>query len=120
MTYTDYAQELNSFSYSITSENCEELLNSKIKERISISRLYYALYHHYMEKYPALASSSSPGKHETLKQMLNKESNTNASRLFGKLKALREWADYRPMSTPPFPLHLTNLHHQVNRTIQSR
>jgi len=110
-----YAQELNSFAFNFN-KTAIDYISIETKERVVISKLYYALLHHYFMKYPYISTSTGGQKHETILRILEKENNREY-RLFSTLKRLREWADYYPLNNPPFSLNLANLFHQVNRLV---
>jgi len=110
-----YAQELNSFAFNFNRTDID-YISIETKERVVISKLYYALLHYYFMKYPNIVTSTGGQKHETILRILQKE-NDMEYRLFSKLKRLREWADYYPLNNTPFPLNIANLLHQVNRLL---
>ena len=117
MEFETYSKELNTFSFLLFNEKSELFeMNEDVKERIILSRLYYALLHHFFEQHQNIALSTASGKHETVLRIVKKEHNLHFS-LFLSLKKLREWADYHPHEVAPFPLNLSRLLHQVNRVI---
>jgi len=119
MNHIEYAKELNSFSYNCYNEELEFITN-ETKDRILLGRLYYALVHFYFSKYPVLAASYAPSKHETLLQIIMKERSESEARVFKTLKKLREWADYHPLNQEPFSLNMKRLFHQVNKIINAK
>lgn len=112
-----YAEELNRFSFEFYKEE-KGLFNidDEVKQRIVLSRLYYALLHHFFQRHQDLATSSAAGKHETMLRIVQREHSAHFS-LFNELKKLREWADYKPTENAPFSLNIGRLLHNTNRVI---
>lgn len=106
MNHTDYAIELNDFSYKIEAIDLTPLgVSEETIKRVRVSKLYYALFHRVLEELPDLQKSTAPGKHEQIVQRLEKHSgNLHTEKVlkhFKDLKMMREWADYQPsLSTP--------------------
>ena len=117
MDHQQYAEALNHFSFQFFKAD-KDLFNTEeeVKQRIILSRLYYALMHHFFQKHPKLANSTAAGKHETLLRIIQNEHREYFS-LFIELKKLREWADYKPAEKLPFPINLGRLLHNANRII---
>ena len=120
MDFQEYAEELNHFSFRFHNEDKKLFeIDIEVKERIILSRLYYALLHHFFQQHKALANSTASGKHETMLRMVQKE-HSHHFPLFMELKKLREWADYRPMENMPFPVNVGRLLHNANRVIHAK
>lgn len=117
MSFDDYSKDLNSFSYWYENKDGNVFtITNEAQQRIVLSRLYYAVLHHFFERYPNIATSKQPGKHETMARIISDNHQTNYP-LFNKLKRLREWADYRPHENAPFPINLKALLYQVRSQI---
>jgi len=112
-----YAKELNKFSFLFNKEDKEIFeIDDEVKLRIVLSRLYYAVLHHFFQQHQELSNSSASGKHETMLRIVERE-HSGHSILFKELKKLREWADYRPLENVPFPINIGRLLHNANRII---
>jgi len=118
MSHLDYAKQLNSFSYNCNLKDLN-FIDNETKKRVLLGRLYYSLFHYYLEKYPTIAQSTASGKHETILQIIRKEKSPQEYTLFSQLKSIREWGDYHPLNKEPFPVNITRLLHLVNRTINN-
>ena len=116
MTNLDYSKELNSFSFNYNLSSIT-YINDETKQRIIISKLYYALVHYYFMEYPEVATSTGTQQHERLLLTIEKNRNDNEYQLFKTLKILRVWADYKPLDSAPFPINLQRRLHQVFKTI---
>jgi len=120
MEFQEYAEQLNHFSFLFSKEDSDIFsIDEDVRQRIVLSRLYYALLHHFFELHKELALSSGAGKHETMLRVVQKE-HQQSSDLFFTLKRLREWADYHPQQMAPFPLNVGRLLHNTNRVIQQK
>jgi len=109
MDFQEYAKGLNHFSFLLFKEKEEVFeIDSDVRYRIVLSRLYYALLHHFFHLHRELAESSASGKHETMLRIVEKEHRQYFA-LFTELKKLREWADYRPAEEAPFPINTGRL-----------
>lgn len=116
MEHLDYSKKLNTFSYNCNSINLD-FADDETKKRILLGRLYYSIFHYYLEEYPQLAQSSGAGKHETLLQIIRKERSNQEYILFSQLKSIREWGDYHPLNKEPFSINTKRLFHLVNKFI---
>jgi len=117
MDFQTYAERLNSFSFHFHNGDKKLFeIDDEVKERIILSRLYYALLHHFFQQHKTLANSTASGKHETMLRIVENEHSPHFS-LFEELKKLREWADYRPMEKAPFSINTGRLLHNANRVI---
>jgi len=90
---------LSNFSYELY-KNRDDVIkfiqsveNEEFFRRILFNRLYYALFHKYLDIDIELKNSSVK-KHEAIKAKL-KFSNNKFYQVFVKLQNLRIWADYR-------------------------
>jgi len=94
------AKQLNDFCYELLKNR--DSLKSTIKtikdeeffRRVLFNRLYYSLFHKYLELDNELRSSSVK-QHEAIKEKLKYSNNTKFYQQFVKLQNLRIWADYR-------------------------
>ena len=94
------AKQLNDFCYELLQNR--GLLKSTIKtiqdeeffRRVLFNRLYYSLFHKYLELDDELRSSSVK-QHEAIKEKLKYSKNRKFYQQFVKLQNLRIWADYR-------------------------
>lgn len=117
MTFEEYSKDLNYFSFLYENKNDEVFkIADESQQRIILSRLYYAVLHHFFQKYPQIATSSQSGKHETMARIVQKE-HPSLSSVFNELKQLREWADYRPHEAAPFMINTKALLHKVKSRI---
>lgn len=68
-THTEYAKQLNSFTYKFnTIQAIDFSISEETKKRITISKLYYALYHRILEELPNLQTSKGSNKHESIEK----------------------------------------------------
>ncbi len=93
-------------------------------EGITISKLYYALYHRILEELPNLQTSKGSNKHESIEKILDKQCcNGNfyvtLAELFKDLKELRVWADYQALSSMPKEVNLSLLQRKTFDKIKS-
>lgn len=117
MTFEEFSKDLNLFSFLYETKNDEIFkITDETQQRIILSRLYYAVLHHFFELHPNIATSSQAGKHETMSRIVQKE-HPNMSSIFNELKQLREWADYKPHEAAPFPINMKSLLHKVKARI---
>ena len=121
MIYTDYAKELNAFSFN-TSDLKIDRVTDETMLRIRIGRLYYALYHRIIQELPDVQTSTSANKHSQIESRLAKGASSDHTRriyqLFKELKTLRIWADYRV--DKPAPSHnMTLLLRKTYQAVQS-
>lgn len=70
--------------------------------RAVYGRLYYALYHKYLEHDSALASSSKVSKHLEMTNRIRDNHSTATFQLYRKMQDLRIWSDYKSdVHAPP-------------------
>jgi len=93
-------EELSNFSYE-TFKNYDEikvlitpLENEEFFRRLVFSRLYYSLFHKYLEEDSSLRNSTVK-IHKAIKEKLKYSNNKKFYQLFVKLYNLRIWADYK-------------------------
>ena len=94
------AKQLNDFCYELLKNR--DSLKSTIKtikdeeffRRVLFNRLYYSLFHKYLELDDELRNSNVK-KHEAIKEKLKYSKNIKFYLQFVKLQNLRIWADYR-------------------------
>lgn len=94
------AKQLSDFCFELLQNR--GLLKSTIKtiedeeffRRVLFNRLYYSLFHKYLELDDELRNSKVK-KHEAIKEKLKYSNNTKFYQQFVKLQNLRIWADYR-------------------------
>jgi len=92
--YCKIAKDFNYFSFEfLKDKNIFKFEDEYSYLRIGISRLYYAYFWFYLDKYPDIANSKSSNKHNLILQ----KSNDN---LFKTLQDLRIWADYKICQPP--------------------
>jgi hypothetical protein len=117
MTFQEFSKDLNQFSYFYETKNDEIFkITDESQQRIILSRLYYAVLHHFFELHPNIATSNQAGKHETMMRIIQKE-HPALSPVFNELKQLREWADYKPHEAAPFVINMKALLHKVKSRI---
>ena len=94
------AKQLSDFCFELLQNR--GLLKSTIKtiedeeffRRVLFNRLYYSLFHKYLELDDELRNSKVK-KHKAIKEKLKYSNNTKFYQQFVKLQNLRIWADYR-------------------------
>ena len=124
-THTEYAKQLNSFTYKFnTIQAIDFSISEETNKRITISKLYYALYHRILEELPNLQTSKGSNKHESIEKILDKQCcNGNfyvtLAELFKDLKELRVWADYQALSSMPKEVNLSLLQRKTFDKIKS-
>lgn len=93
-------EELSNFSYEIFKNYNEikalitPLKNEEFFRRLVFSRLYYSLFHKYLEEDSSLRNSTVK-IHKAIKEKLKYSNNEKFYQLFVKLYNLRIWADYK-------------------------
>ena len=93
-------EELSNFSYEIFKNYNEikalitPLENKEFFRRLVFSRLYYSLFHKYLEEDSSLRNSTVK-IHKAIKEKLKYSNNEKFYQLFVKLYNLRIWADYK-------------------------
>ena len=93
-------EELSNFSYEIFKNYNEikalitPLKNEEFFRRLVFSRLYYSLFHKYLEEDSSLRNSTVK-IHKAIKEKLKYSNNKKFYQLFVKLYNLRIWADYK-------------------------
>jgi len=121
MIHTDYAKELNAFSFNTSDLKIDDVTDETML-RIRIGRLYYALYHRIIQELPDVQMSTSGNKHSQIESHLAKGASNDHTRriyqLFKDLKALRVWADYR-VDKPAPPHNMVLLLRKTHQAIQS-
>lgn len=57
-SHIEYSKELNSFAYKFITLSCDNfLISQESQKRVTISKMYYALYHRILEELPILQTS---------------------------------------------------------------
>lgn len=106
-----------------TKNNCLRGLSHEEICRAVYSRLYYSLFHKYLEYDTDLANSKDRSKHQEVQRKISANHSAKTFQLYKKMLALRIWADYltTPHSPPGATKTLTEklevLTLQVNRCI---
>lgn len=101
MSHQELAIIFKNTAVSIKS-NCTRNLSYEDICRAIYGRLYYALYHRYLEHDSFLASSTAPSKHSTMINTIRDNHSDKTLRLYKKMQSLRIWADYEPtVHAPP-------------------
>lgn len=118
MTHEEIAKGFNDFSFNFH-KSVVSYINEETKNRVVISKLYYALLHYYFSLYPDVALSTGSNKHESILKRIKKERSQREFALFVTLQELRIWADYQTLNTMPREYKPAYLFHQVFSIIQS-
>lgn len=86
--------------------------------RIIFSRLYYALYHKFLQEDQEIRELSGPGQHAVMLEKLKRHDN-DLYRVYAKLHSLRIWADYKiEEDQEALELTLKTLNQQVHKVLQ--
>lgn len=121
MTHQELAFEFCSFVYDFMNEIDNIKFINKSDEmfyRVCFQKLYYALYHKILHHDMGLSESDAPGQHETIMKKINRNGDDQLKQIYGKMKALRIWADYKLSNLPPHSPKIPYIQHQVYRILQ--
>ncbi len=125
-SHIEYSKELNFFAYKFITLSCDDfLISQESQKRVTISKMYYALYHRILEELPILQTSKGSNKHEAIEKILEKQCNkgsfyTKLFELFRDLKSLRVWADYEALNSIPNELNLNLLQRKLYSNINAK
>jgi len=121
-------EELSNFSYEIFKNYNEikalitPLKNEEFFRRLVFSRLYYSLFHKYLEEDSSLRNSTVK-IHKAIKEKLKYSNNKNEKfyQLFVKLYNLRIWADYKyEYDDKAKNVNLNKILYDVHKLIKSK
>jgi hypothetical protein len=124
MSHQDLALSFSETAFAIKN-NCLRDLNPEQVCRAVYSRLYYALYHKYLEHDSSLATSKDKSKHAAVKRRISAKHSHETLILYNNMYALRIWADYdlnkhqAPGAEKTLSTTLTPLMEQINKFINS-
>jgi len=119
-------EELSNFSYEIFKNYGEikalitPLKNEEFFRRLVFSRLYYSLFHKYLEEDSSLRNSTVK-IHKAIKEKLKYSNNEKFYQLFVKLYNLRIWADYKyEYDDKAKNVNLNKILYDVHKLIKSK
>lgn len=94
MSHQQLAETFQKTAVAIQTSCLKNLSHEEICRAV-YGRLYYALYHKYLEHDTDLANSKEGSKHNEMIRRISANYSTKTFQLYRKMQALRIWADYK-------------------------